>query len=633
MKAVKFFVKRKYLVKVVITCTALILIPFILFSYAIISRSYNELLNANEEYYKKTTDSFSKYFQSQLTDIQMNALRVGEDGKEMDSPLKLSVLKSNPYYFKECIDLMIRYNSASKYPMGIYYYDTGYLFTKDTSNTKETFIKRYLNIQDKEEMPELQDFFTYDPQKRLKLFSTFSDSSANQILLVGVTVRIGYTQDKALVFYMLDSSSINISLFLSQSSSDMQFYIVDSNSDSLLYTTAPRSESFTVKDIHYALDKNDASYYQNNGMRYNVYHMHDSTFGRDYISFFPFNAVENSAYQFYVIMRRMAFAASFVFLFLICTMVYLNYRPIQKIMRKLSKNTSLDELSTISSAFDKMINEMSEQNLLIMDFLLGNILCGTPIPTDEKDNLGISNHVGCFCVCTVEGVIFNTELRTTLINKIAERFHITAYITDIFGLDRIVIILLLKDDETSEIITYIKSRLSAYFSRPYELKTGIVVKSINDIQKSYASCLKINSRTESFDDNPEMYKQVLDSIDLENKNSSSKIQHLKDEVIEYVQQNFTDPSISQISVADHFGISIYSLSRLFKNYIGQGFSEYITANRLECAKNLLLNTDKTVNVISNEIGIQNVTYFYRLFGSNLGVTPMKFRNSMGRITR
>lgn len=632
MKAVKFFIKRKYLAQITVTCTAFMLIPFIVFSCTIVFRSYHELSKANEEYYKKATDSFAKYFQAQMADIQTNALRIGEDGKEIDSPLKLSVLQSSPYYFRECIDLMLRYNSASKYPMGIYYYDAGYLFTKDANYTEESFIKQYLNIQDEKEITGLQDFFSYNPQKSFKLFSTFSSSSTDHLLLVGVTVRIGNTQDKALVFYMLNPSSIDTSLFSSQSSSGTQFYIVDSSSGSLLYTTAPQSESLAAEEIRTVLDNNNDTDYQNGNIRYNVYLVHDSAFNRDYISLMPFDAIEDNTYQFYIAMRRIALVASVVFLFLLYIMVYINYRPIQKITNKFNKSTSCGELSTISSTFDKMTNEMSAQNLLIMDFLLGNILCGTPIPTGEKDKLGISHHIGNFCVCTVEGLIFNTELRTMLTNEIAKRFNITAYITDIFGLDRIVIILLLKNEETSEIITYIKDRLSVHFNRPYEFKAGIVVESINDIQKSYASCLKIKNTEGSFDDSTELYKQVVDdSIELENKKSSKKIRLLKDEVIAYVQKNFTDPAISQISVADHFGISIYSLSRLFKNHIGLGFSEYITGMRLEYAKNLLLTTDKTITEISNEIGISNVNYFSRLFRSNLGVSPLKFRSNMGSI--
>jgi AraC-like DNA-binding protein len=635
MKALKQLIKRRYLAQIIITCTAFMLIPSIIFSYAIIFRSYNELSGANEDYCKNTTNSFAKYFQVQMAEIQTNAFMVGEDSKEANSPLKLSTLKSSPYYFMECVDLLLQYSITSKYPMGIYYYDTGYLFTKDTNYTKETFIKWHLKIEDEKEIQDLQYFFTYDPQKSFKLFSTFSSFSSDHLLLVGVTIKIGNTQDKALVFYMLDSSSIDTSLFASQSSSGTQYYVIDSNSYTLLYTTAPRqSQSITIDEIQVLLENctNGAARFENGDKRFNAYVVQDSAFDRDYIALMPYDIIENNIYQFYVTMRNMAFAASIVFLFLLCIMLYINYRPIQKIMGKLNNNSHCNELKAISSTFDEMSNEMSEQNLLIMDFLLNSILRGTPIPANEKDRLGISSHIGNFCVCTVEGLELSNDQRSTLTCEITDRFDITAYITDIFGIDRNVIILLLENEETGRIISYIESKLSSCFNKTLKINVGIIVKSIDDIQKSYASCIIGNNPAGITDISPDLYKQAADSIKRENKKSSRKINLLKDKVIEYMQQNFTDPGISQISVANHFGVSIYTLSRLFKNHIGLGFSEYITAKRLEYAKKLLLTTDKSVTEISNEIGIPNVNYFSRLLKSNIGVSPLKFRSSMGNIS-
>jgi len=635
MKAVKQFIKRRYLAQTVITCIAFMLIPFIIFSYTVIYRSCRELSNANEEYYKKTTNAFAKYFQAQMAEIQTNALKISEDAKEIDSPLRLSILQSNPYYFMECVDFLRQYSITSKYPMGIYYYETGYLLTKDTNYTLQAFMKSYLEIENEEAIPGLRDFFTYNPQKSFKLFSTFSNHSSKEFFLAGVTIRIGNTQDKALIFYMLEPSSIDTSLFSSQSSYGAQYYIIDSDSDTLLYTTAQQYDSLTADEIQILLGncKNGAARFESGDKRFNAYAVHDSAFGRDYISLVPYDAVESTIYQFVSTMRKMAFAASVVFLFLLCIMLYINYRPIQKIMGKLNKNAYCNEIKAISSTFDEMSNEMSEQNLLIMDFLLNSILCGTPIPANEKDRLGISSHIGNFCVYTVEGLELSNEQRSALTCEIADKFDITAYITDIFGIGRNVIILQLENEETCEIVSYIESRLSSCFNKTLKINVGIIVKSIDDIQKSYASCIMANNPTGGSDNSPDLYKQAADSIERENKKSSRKISLLKDRVIEYIQQNFTDPAISQISVADHFGISIYTLSRLFKNHIGLGFSEYITAKRLEYAKNLLLTTDKTIAEISNEIGISNVNYFSRLIKSNFGVSPMKFRSSMGSITR
>ena len=82
-------------------------------------------------------------------------------------------------------------------------------------------------------------------------------------------------------------------------------------------------------------------------------------------------------------------------------------------------------------------------------------------------------------------------------------------------------------------------------------------------------------------------------------------------------------------MADHFGISTYSLSRLFKNHVGVGFSEYVTAKRLEAARELLLTTDESVGQIAAAVGIPNANSFSRLFKANVGLTPVKFRQEAG----
>ena len=99
------------------------------------------------------------------------------------------------------------------------------------------------------------------------------------------------------------------------------------------------------------------------------------------------------------------------------------------------------------------------------------------------------------------------------------------------------------------------------------------------------------------------------------------------DVLKYVEENAFDHNISQISVADKFGISVYSLSRLFSKDIGIGFSEFIISKRIEKAKKILETTDKSVTETANESGMVNVNYFSRLFKEVTGETPQKYRAS------
>lgn len=115
--------------------------------------------------------------------------------------------------------------------------------------------------------------------------------------------------------------------------------------------------------------------------------------------------------------------------------------------------------------------------------------------------------------------------------------------------------------------------------------------------------------------------QVCDQIADKKK---SDIELLNEEIIKFVDEHYTDYDLSLLQIADHYNMSIYTLSRLFKEIAGIGFKEYVTIKRMEQAKHLLLTTEKKVEDIATEIGFGSASSFIRVFKSNYGVTPSKY---------
>ena len=77
--------------------------------------------------------------------------------------------------------------------------------------------------------------------------------------------------------------------------------------------------------------------------------------------------------------------------------------------------------------------------------------------------------------------------------------------------------------------------------------------------------------------------------------------------------------------AGHFYLEQKYLSKLFKNYIGQGFIEYVTNKRLEKAKKLLANTNYTISEIAEQVAYEDANYFSVVFKRNVGITPREYR--------
>jgi AraC-like DNA-binding protein len=164
----------------------------------------------------------------------------------------------------------------------------------------------------------------------------------------------------------------------------------------------------------------------------------------------------------------------------------------------------------------------------------------------------------------------------------------------------------------------LKAYLERAIPKPGCFKIGKVVFSLSGIKDSYESCLENNSGAAS-----------SGGGDGEKSIPSKKTNHsrepLKEQMLRYVEDHFNNSQLSQISVADHFGMSIYMVSRFFKNEIGVGFSEFITAKRMEYARNLLVSTGKDIIEIAATAGFLNVNYFSRLFKSYYGEIPSKYR--------
>lgn len=103
--------------------------------------------------------------------------------------------------------------------------------------------------------------------------------------------------------------------------------------------------------------------------------------------------------------------------------------------------------------------------------------------------------------------------------------------------------------------------------------------------------------------------------------------HVQMKLLQYVNDNLTSSELCLTSAADHMNMSIYAVSRLFKEYTQQNFKEYITGRRLEIAYDLLCTTDQSVSEIANTVGFEDASYFSEVFKKRYGAVPTKVRSS------
>ena len=92
----------------------------------------------------------------------------------------------------------------------------------------------------------------------------------------------------------------------------------------------------------------------------------------------------------------------------------------------------------------------------------------------------------------------------------------------------------------------------------------------------------------------------------------------------FIDQHYTE-KISLETVAKQFNVNKSYLLRVFKGNTGLTVNNYILQKRILMAKNELRFTNKTLDVIALECGLEEANYFIRVFKKIEGLTPGEYR--------
>lgn len=147
----------------------------------------------------------------------------------------------------------------------------------------------------------------------------------------------------------------------------------------------------------------------------------------------------------------------------------------------------------------------------------------------------------------------------------------------------------------------------------------------NDTQESFKDLLPANYFTSSIviELGSQFYVQYRNYENINYKTSASR----RVEMICHWIRLHADLPITVQNVADHFGITVPSLTHLMKSHRQITTIGYIHTCKMNLAKNFLITTDQPIKGIARKLGYENIKYFMRLFKEKTGVTPTQYRNS------
>lgn len=105
--------------------------------------------------------------------------------------------------------------------------------------------------------------------------------------------------------------------------------------------------------------------------------------------------------------------------------------------------------------------------------------------------------------------------------------------------------------------------------------------------------------------------------------TGTKRQNLQ-EIKDYLDAHFAE-KITLDALAERFYINKFYLTRVFKEQFGQTVTGYLMQQRITQAKRLLRFSDKSIEAIAQECGMNDANYFSRIFKKVEGATPGEYR--------
>lgn len=95
--------------------------------------------------------------------------------------------------------------------------------------------------------------------------------------------------------------------------------------------------------------------------------------------------------------------------------------------------------------------------------------------------------------------------------------------------------------------------------------------------------------------------------------------------VTYINQNYYKPDLGLADVAKYIHTNTTYLSRVFKQEMGIGISEYLNRLRMEQAARLLRETNIKIVSVAEKVGIEDAHYFSSLFRRYMGTSPSLYR--------
>ena len=167
------------------------------------------------------------------------------------------------------------------------------------------------------------------------------------------------------------------------------------------------------------------------------------------------------------------------------------------------------------------------------------------------------------------------------------------------------------------------------FEQMYYSIRGILLNCLSQLPEKYRKQVNIPKYDISkrpgqiVDDVCEIVIKLCDLFLGERKSNNIK---LRDEILKYINDNFTDQNLYINTIAEHFSMSEKYLCSFFKEQTGTTINTVINEMRLEYVAKLIVTTDIPINTLYLKAGFNTYNSLYKAFKRKYGLSLREYKN-------
>jgi two-component system response regulator YesN len=161
-----------------------------------------------------------------------------------------------------------------------------------------------------------------------------------------------------------------------------------------------------------------------------------------------------------------------------------------------------------------------------------------------------------------------------------------------------------------------------FIVKSFQLNEDILKQKLDFLQISFMKNLQNLSSKSEFQ--CFLDEQIHLLIHLQNEKDCNINHSVIEDICAYINTNYAK-NINLSDISDLVNLNSQYISKRFKEEKGITFSHYLTHIRIKHAKKLLLETTKSINDISEEVGYNDPNYFTRAFKHSECMSPKSYR--------